>query len=485
MDDISLSNELKLEGFLEEHKKSLNSEIASSVITASSDIVLLLGKDGRINALAHSLKDLTFAIDDNWIGQSWVDTVTIESRQKIVELLEGARSSSAPRWRQVNHSFPDNPDLPVRYIALPFGKKGQSLVLGQEMRKTAELQQELVRAQQGMEREYMRLRHAETRYRALFQIASESVLIVDAANNKIVDANPSAISLMETTAGELIGKSFPDAIGFEDNSKVTELLASVRRTGKTTAENVKIVSKSIGNCSVSLSLFRQGNTAHFLARIIPLEGGHSELRSNDHSRMIDVIESMPEGFVVTTPEGRILAVNNGFLDLAQLPTKDVAVGESITRWVGRSDFDTKALLGNIVDHGVARLFSTSINGELGSKEEVEISGVSVLDVPEPCLGLSIRSVSTKRRESRAKTVPGPRSVEQLTELVGQVSLKELVREATEMIERLSIEAALQLTGDNRASAAELLGVSRQSLYAKLHRYGLGDLPNTPENNSIN
>lgn len=31
------------------------------------------------------------------------------------------------------------------------------------------------------------------------------------------------------------------------------------------------------------------------------------------------------------------------------------------------------------------------------------------------------------------------------------------------------------TSDNRASAAEILGLSRQSLYSKLHRYGLGNL----------
>jgi DNA-binding NtrC family response regulator len=66
-------------------------------------------------------------------------------------------------------------------------------------------------------------------------------------------------------------------------------------------------------------------------------------------------------------------------------------------------------------------------------------------------------------------------VDQLTELIGRVPLKDIVRETTDVIERLCIEAALQLTGDNRASAAEMLGLSRQSLYVKLHRYGLGDL----------
>ncbi len=44
-----------------------------------------------------------------------------------------------------------------------------------------------------------------------------------------------------------------------------------------------------------------------------------------------------------------------------------------------------------------------------------------------------------------------------------------------MIERLCIEAALELTDDNRASAAEMLGLSRQGFYSKLRRHGLGDL----------
>jgi DNA-binding NtrC family response regulator len=55
-----------------------------------------------------------------------------------------------------------------------------------------------------------------------------------------------------------------------------------------------------------------------------------------------------------------------------------------------------------------------------------------------------------------------------------VPLKDLVRDATDLVEKLCIEAALQLTQNNRASAAEVLGVSRQSLYVKLRRYGLSD-----------
>jgi DNA-binding NtrC family response regulator len=79
---------------------------------------------------------------------------------------------------------------------------------------------------------------------------------------------------------------------------------------------------------------------------------------------------------------------------------------------------------------------------------------------------------------RANPVTGQetsRNAEQLAELVGRVALKDLVRETTEITEKLCIEAALKLTGDNRAAASQMLGLSRQSLYGKLRRYGIGNL----------
>jgi DNA-binding NtrC family response regulator len=56
--------------------------------------------------------------------------------------------------------------------------------------------------------------------------------------------------------------------------------------------------------------------------------------------------------------------------------------------------------------------------------------------------------------------------------VGRVSLPDLVKDTVEMVERHFIEAALELTRDNRTAAAEVLGLSRQSLYLKLRRHRL-------------
>ena len=57
-------------------------------------------------------------------------------------------------------------------------------------------------------------------------------------------------------------------------------------------------------------------------------------------------------------------------------------------------------------------------------------------------------------------------------LVGYSTLKEIVDETTEIIEKMCIETALELTRNNRVAAAEMLSLSRQSLYVKLRKYGL-------------
>jgi transcriptional regulator PpsR len=131
-------------------------------------------------------------------------------------------------------------------------------------------------------------------------------------------------------------------------------------------------------------------------------------------------------------------------------------------------------LANLRQNGSIRLFSTGLRGEYGAMAEVEVSAVSLAGGEDkPGFGFAIRNIE-KRLSPTASQNELPRSVAQLTELVGRVPLRDLVREATDVIEKLSIEAALELTGDNRASAAEMLGLSRQSLYVKLRRFGLAE-----------
>jgi transcriptional regulator PpsR len=120
-----------------------------------------------------------------------------------------------------------------------------------------------------------------------------------------------------------------------------------------------------------------------------------------------------------------------------------------------------------------------MRGDLGSATDVEISAVSVSGVEQPCLGFTIRDISLRLETESKSSNDVFRSKGQMTELVGRVPLKDIVSETTDLIEQMCIEAALELTGDNRSSAAEMLGLSRQSLYVKLRRFGI----NVPENDT--
>jgi transcriptional regulator PpsR len=169
----------------------------------------------------------------------------------------------------------------------------------------------------------------------------------------------------------------------------------------------------------------------------------------------------------------VLWANAAFLELAQLAAEGQAKGRLIDDWLGRDETEARTLFSTLQDHGSVRRFGSVVRGTYGGMEDVEIAAVASSGSPA-CLGFSIRALPP-RSALNVGTRAEPRSVEQMAELVGRVSMKTLVRETTDLIEKLCIEAALRITRDNRASAAEMLGLSRQGLYAKMRRYGVGDL----------
>jgi transcriptional regulator PpsR len=454
----------------------LDAEIAAQLIAAAADIALIIDAKGVIRDVAFGSDELAEEGFDSWVGRQWVDTVTTESRPKIEELLQDAASKAPLRWRQVTHPSKHGA-VPVRYSTVQIGKSGRLVAVGRDLRTVAALQQRLVDAQQSMEREYSRLRHAETRYRLLFQIASQPILIVDANSLRVVEANPAAAQLLNKNIKRLAGRSFPELFDADSAKAIQAQLAAVRATGRADDVTARLT-EGKQEALVGASLFRQESVSHFLVRLSPVQVGQALPKS---TKLFSVVESLPDGFVVTDLDRRILTANPAFLDLAELASEEQARGESLDRWVGRPGVDLDALIAAMREHGAVRHFSTIMRGEYGANEEVEVSAVSVLTGEHPCYGFTIRGVGRREPAKPRRPRELPRSVEQLTQLVGRVTLKELVRETTDVIERLCIEAALELTGDNRASAAEMLGLSRQSLYSKLRRFGLGDLDNDDDN----
>jgi transcriptional regulator PpsR len=347
------------------------------------------------------------------------------------------------------------------------------VAVGRDLRALAALQQRLADAQQDMEREYARIRDAEKRYRLLFQLSGEPVAIIDANTQRIVEVNPAAATLFGADARRIPGSSFIDLFEARSRQAIQSFVAAARLAPRVDNVMVEIAPQGV-RVLISGSLFRQDSASHLLVLFSRVEGGVGP-RNEQDANLLQMIGAMPEAVVVVNSDLRVTNANPAFLDLAQVGVEAQARNEKIERWLGRPSIDVGILFANLRAHGAVRHFSTIVRGELGSTEDVEVAGVVLPSAGESCFGLTIRAVGWRPGRERLGGRELPRTVEHFIDLVGRVPLKNLVRETTDLIERLCIEAALELTHDNRAAAAEMLGLSRQGFYVKLRRYGLGDL----------
>lgn len=455
----------------------LDPRVAARLIGSAADVALVVDREGVIRDLSIAHRDLLDEGYERWRGRRWTETVTVETRPKVEELLRAALAEGEAPWRQVNHPSRHGEDVPILYSTVKLGQRGPVVALGRNLRALSTLQQQLVEAQQSLERDFQKLRQAETRYRMLFQLASDAIVIVDAVSLKVVEVNPAAQRLLANGARGIVGRPVTEGLNVRGQQALQALFTAARGAGRADEITLRLHegAREAREYRVSASMFRQDNAAYFLLRLTPA-GQAAEASPPLAGATLRALESLPDGFVLTDLDGVVLWANRGFLDLTQTATVEQVRGKSLEQWLGRERVDLNVLTANLRQHGSVRSFATTLRGEVGDSTEVEICAVAVPESEQPCLGFAIRAVG--RRPSTAggrERQTLPRSVEQLTELIGRVPLKDIVRETADVIERLCIEAALRLTGDNRASAAEMLGLSRQSLYVKLHRYGLGDL----------
>jgi len=445
----------------------LDADAAATVVSAGGDLALLVDSDGVIRDIAGSERD--FPDLGQWIGKPWSETVTEESRVKIADML-ASEPAAQSRWRQVNHPGSGS-DLPLRYKAVKL-PSGATLAVARDERAMARMQQRLLQVQQSLERDYLRLRQAEARYRLLFEMAGEPMLIVEAASLRIREINPAAAQLLAGSSN-LPGHALVAQISAEHRDRLIAFLGAAA-TGASVAPAHVELARGGAKVILSARLFRQQGEGFFLVQLASEGKDHLGERER---LTLDLVERLPDAFVLTDAALTIVSANSSFTEMVQAPAVQQLIGRPLGDYLGRPGIDLDLIKTQIGEHDVARNVATILRGTDGGQEEVEVSAVRTGEV-QAHYAFTLRLVARRLRDLPPATRDLPRSVEQLTELVGRMPLKDIVRESTDLIERLCIEAALNFTSNNRASAAEILGLSRQSLYSKLHRHGMGKIDDT-------
>ncbi|MGZ8414381.1 MAG: transcriptional regulator PpsR [Gemmatirosa sp.] len=453
----------------------LDANATAALVTAVADVALIVDGKGIIRNVALGGAEAGLTAAEDWVGRRWVETVTSETKGKVEAVLRDATQKGISSRRQVNHLSDEGPDIPVAYTAVRVGSEGLIVAVGRDLRAMSVLQQRLVETQQAMERDYWKLRNVETRYRLLFQLSTEAVLVVDSGTRRVVDANSAAAELFGIPAEKLHGRVFPFGTSAGDAQALSDLLAAARASGRGGDVAVRLAGHDAA-VRVSASCFRQDAATLFLVRFVPASTERpAHVDAPSAATMLALLEQLPDGFVVTDRDGMVLRANQAFLDIAELASEQHAVGRSIGEWIGRPGADLAMLLTVLKKHERVRLMATSVRGEHGTATEVEVSATTTPadDADgEPCLALVVRDVGRRVAAGPQGARDLTRAVENLTALVGRVSLPELLRDTVDLVERHFIEAALELTNDNRTAAAEVLGLSRQSVYVKLRRHRL-------------
>lgn len=443
---------------------------AIGLMGSLADIVLGIDKAGvvaeaQINRPgASTLRQLV------WKGTAFVDTVAPTQRDRAQQTLRwclehpGEASSLT-----VTHPMVDNANVAtVRYVLCYCEVSGRFVAAGLDKAELAEAKQQLINAQLAMERDYWSLRQTETRYKHILDLAHEGFLIIDDSSQRILEANGAAGRLLNRSDQNLVGQMFPQEIDADTRSQMARLIETARTTGSASGV-VGGIPSSDTSLLLELEYLTQNTGAVLLVRLTSSEAPLQHARDPS-----DWFNQIPDAVLQLDNNGRITHTNRVFLDWIQETSIRHVIGRSADEWLGRTGVDLQVLLDNLNQRNNVTRYASTLRTRAGVSSDVEISASAQKGAGHREYVLFIRDTSRRIQRDDPVVSSLPASIEQITCRVGQTTLKDLVRESTDVIEALCIESALKLTRNNRASAAELLGLSRQSLYTKLRRFGIGD-----------
>ena len=449
-------------------------QLALTFVSVASDIALVIDQSGVIRNVATGAAPIAGSAAD-WVGRPWAETVTGETRTKIEQLLSEAQSGTVTRRREVNHPSGNGTDIPVAYSAIRLGRNGPVLAVGRDLRAVSAIQQRFIDAQKAMERDYWQQRQTETRYRMLFQVATDAVLVVDAQSLVVLEANRAAAQLVGLAVDALVGQPASAAVAPTARAAVDDLLATARtrgRPGEIRTHGARDLAGRPQLLDLSATPFRADDAHLLLVRVRAVDlDTHST-----HERLADFVERTPDAVVITDSSGRVLMANPAFqsLCLAALGqhASGTLPGRALAELLGDPRQQLPGILAESRRHGIAEQRRIVVGAPAGEIFDVEISAALLAEGDQECLGLTLRRVDQRLAALPPQVGELAAAIDRLAAQVGLVPLAELIQETAELAERHLLEAALARTSGDRLQTAQLLGIGMDNLWLRMRHHGL-------------
>lgn len=447
-------------------------EILGDIISQVADIGVVISDTGTVLSILANPSSETFRALERWEGRDIRSILTIESVSKFEgRLAEFLQDPSNVRPLELNHTDDSSRwEIPVRYSFHRIGPDGAILLLGRDLRPIAEMQQQLVQAQLSLERDYETQREFDTRFRVLMDNTSEAILFVSVQSGDITEANAAAQNLFGRDSEDLVGSPLANCFEGRKRGDLVDNLTTqaISEIGKSVQAEMRGGGRSL---DVVPTLFRAAGERILMCRLIPTDAAHTPTDDLSHNLKTLYAEG-PEAIVFTSESGDVLSANDAFLDLIDVAHDINVRGRDFADYLQRGSVDYKVMTENAVRSGRMRNYATKLAGAYGSPRTVEISITRLMAGSQTIFAFVLRDAN---RAEVSQSRPHPASDESMrsvAELVGSATLKDIVAETTNVVEKMCIETAVGLTMNNRVAAAEMLGLSRQSLYVKLRKFDL-------------
>jgi transcriptional regulator PpsR len=451
----------------------------NEIVSTAADLAIVLDTEGTVKSVIVNPLNPTLGRLDHWKDRDIREFMAEDSLSKLEAQLEAYRGGHGrvADAIEVNHYDNANWEFPIRYTMHKTGRDDIILMLGRDLRPIAELQHRLVKAQLALEKDYETHRDYETRYRVIMEAARDPLVLVDVGTGRIVDLNTAAAHVLGGDADALTGAAFTQEFDGRRRGEFIEGLVLAAGDDSGGAVTVK-TRRSQTDVSIHPTVFRAAGEKTLLCRLEAARNAET-IAAELSQTLTALYRNGPDAFVFTDGHGIIRTANDAFLSLCDVGQLSEVKGKSLGEFLARGSVDLKVLMDNATRSGKMRLYSTRLEGAYGSQLSVELSATHIAAEGNGGFGFVIRDTSRMEvvREPATSALPGPAPVSDdamrnVMDLVGSAPLKDIVSATTDVVEKMCIETAVELTDNNRVAAAEMLGLSRQSLYVKLRKYGL-------------
>lgn len=442
-------------------------QLAEVCTLVASDIALVIGADGVIRNV--SVRPSGMPIDPaGWVGRHFSDLVTDSNRTKVDLLIEEVLRDGLSRRREINHRSGTGSDIPVNYAAIRLGDTDTVLVAGRDLSAVSAIQQRFLERQQAMERDFWQLRNRESRYRTLFQVATDAVMVVSADEFRILEANAAGAELFEIPVESLQGSDVAVVFQRPFRAAVHELLITARASAQPAEIRVPLAHRR-RHVALSATPYRSPDGLQLLVRARSLDAG---IDSAGHQQMLDFVERMVDAVAVTDSALRVLMANRALVAMSGARDEQEIEGRTLPELLGVSREALAPVLETLRGSGIAdqRLTIGGIR--------YRFTAALLEDADQEHLGFMVRRLGTPpggvasgEMETLTRRLAG------LGSELGVSDLRSLVHSFSTLVEGYLVRHALERCDQDAAKTAKLLGVDEAVVRTHL---GSAPSPDQPD-----